>query len=200
MLQQQPYKIDIPRDKYSMSDIFSVKDLSPYHGDEDFDPRSDLSQGRRDDAEHPSIIPMDSTSTTLAPRGPMTRARAKAIEDKVSSLLSELPLSMHETWLLPKSELLCMIRYQEDPPEDAREDGQDPKSVEEENPWKKARTASRHRTSGQDPGHPSPGDLHGQPSTEETTVTGHPASSPDIRPPPEIRPKSRTSGTGVQGA
>ena len=33
------YKIDLPRDKYSMSDIFNVKDLSPYHGDEDFDPR-----------------------------------------------------------------------------------------------------------------------------------------------------------------
>ena len=93
-----------------------------------------------------------------------------------------------------------MIRYQEDPPEDAHEDGQDPKSKEEKNQWKKAKVASRHRTSGQDPGHPVPGDLHGQPSTEETTVTGHPASSPDIRPPPEIRPKSRTSGTGVQGA
>ena len=72
------YKIDLPRDKYNMSDIFNVKDLSPFHGDEDFDPRSDLSQGRGDDAEHPSIIPMDSTSTTLSPRGPMTRARARA--------------------------------------------------------------------------------------------------------------------------
>ena len=39
------YKIDIPRDKYNVSDIFNVKDLSPYHGDEDFDLRSDLSQG-----------------------------------------------------------------------------------------------------------------------------------------------------------
>ena len=39
------YKIDLPRDKYNVSDIFNVKDLSPYHGDETFDPRSDLSQG-----------------------------------------------------------------------------------------------------------------------------------------------------------
>ena len=39
------YKIDLPRDKYNVSDIFNVKDLAPYHGDEDFDPRSDLSQG-----------------------------------------------------------------------------------------------------------------------------------------------------------
>ena len=39
------YKIDLPSDKYNVSDIFIVKDLSPYHGDEAFDPRSDLSQG-----------------------------------------------------------------------------------------------------------------------------------------------------------
>ena len=39
------YKINIPHDKYSVSDIFNVKDLSPYLGDEAFDPRSDLSQG-----------------------------------------------------------------------------------------------------------------------------------------------------------
>ena len=39
------YKIDLPRDKDNVSDIFNVSDLSPYHGDEDFDPRSDLSHG-----------------------------------------------------------------------------------------------------------------------------------------------------------
>ena len=39
------YKIDLPRNKYNMSDIFNVSDLSPYHGDEDFDTRLNLSQG-----------------------------------------------------------------------------------------------------------------------------------------------------------
>jgi hypothetical protein len=39
------YKIDIPRDKYNVSDTFNVKDLSPFHGDADSDPRTDLSQG-----------------------------------------------------------------------------------------------------------------------------------------------------------
>lgn len=39
------YKIDIPRDKYTVSDIFNVKDLSPFHGDEVLDPRADLFQG-----------------------------------------------------------------------------------------------------------------------------------------------------------
>ena len=54
------------------------------------------------DAEHPTIIPMDAPTPPTTPLGPMKRARAKAIEDKVNSLLSELPLSMRETWLLPK--------------------------------------------------------------------------------------------------
>ena len=39
------YKVDIPRDKYNVSDTFNVKDLAKYHGDEDHDPWTDLSQG-----------------------------------------------------------------------------------------------------------------------------------------------------------
>lgn len=39
------YKIDILLDKYFVSDIFNVSDLAPYHGDEDQDPRVDLSPG-----------------------------------------------------------------------------------------------------------------------------------------------------------
>ena len=98
-----------------MSDIFNVKDLAPYHGDEAFDPRSDLSQGGGgDDAEHPFLIPMDVPTSPSTPLGPMTRPRAKAIEDKVNSLLSELPLPTYETWLLPHAETLCVIRYLEE--------------------------------------------------------------------------------------
>ena len=41
------YKIDLPSDKYNVSNIFNVKDLLPYHGDEAFDSRSDLCQGGR---------------------------------------------------------------------------------------------------------------------------------------------------------
>ena len=39
------YKIVLLRNEYNVSDVFNVKDLSPYHGDEAFNPRSDLSQG-----------------------------------------------------------------------------------------------------------------------------------------------------------
>ena len=149
------YKIDLPRNKYNVSDIFNVSDLSPYHGDEDFDPRSDIFRGRGDDAEYPSVVPMDLPSSHQAPRGPMTRAQARALKTEVTSLLSDISYDPLETWLLPKFGMLCMIRYQEDPREDAHEDGKDPKSMEEENQWKKARTTSRHRTSGHGPGHPA---------------------------------------------
>ena len=44
------------------SNYKSVHDYR-FHGDEVFDPRSDLSQGRGDDAEHPSFIPMYTTWT-----------------------------------------------------------------------------------------------------------------------------------------
>ena len=65
----------------------------------------------------------------------MTRARAKAIEDKVNSLLSELPLPTRETWLLPHSKTLCVIRcleashgtatYKSQDDEDHKHDGQE---------------------------------------------------------------------------
>ena len=57
---------------------------------------------------------MDLPTSPTTPLGPMIRARAKAIETKVNSLLSELPLSTYETWLLPQAETLCVIRYLEE--------------------------------------------------------------------------------------
>ena len=63
------------------------------------------------------------SSTT--PLGPMTRARAKAIEDKVNSRLSELPLPTYETWLLPHAETLCVIRYLEESHGTSTSNGQD---------------------------------------------------------------------------
>ena len=142
---------------------------------------------------------MDAPTPPPAPLGPMTRARAKAIEDKVNSLLSELPLSTHETWLLPKSEMLCMIRYHEGPPEDAHEDGQVPKSTDEENQRKEPRASPRPWTSSQGPGYPAPGAPsstatqsqkatgpgHPAPTTRTSSLSrapGYPATGPEIRP------------------
>ena len=160
---------------------------------------------------------MDLPSPHQASRGPMTRARARALETEVTSLLSDISYEPLETWLLPQSGMLCMIRYQEDPPADAHEDGQDPKSMEEKNQWNSknnlqtpdirpgpqtsgpwrstrpgiCRRSYRDRTSGVQPGHPAP--------------TRNPAKIPNIRHrrpgsieachvSPDIRRSPRTSG------
>ena len=98
-----------------------------------------------DDAEHPTIIPMDVSTSSATPLGPMTRARAKAIEDKVNSLLSELPLSTYETWLLPHAETLCVIKYLEGshgPAAPNRQDGKETKFNGQEGPLE----TPNHRT------------------------------------------------------
>ncbi|KAK1608011.1 hypothetical protein QYE76_031684 [Lolium multiflorum] len=105
------YVIDIPTSKYLVSNTFNVSDLSPYHGDEEEqESRTTLSQGG-DDAGWPSDT--SSPRPTSPPSGPMTRARAKAIHDKVNSLLTSLDLDTPLDGMLPHAETLCVIRYVE---------------------------------------------------------------------------------------
>ena len=160
---------------------------------------------------------MDLPSSHEVRRGPMTRARARALETEVTSFLSDITYDPLETWLLPKSGMLCMIRYQENPSEDARESGQVPKFTDEENQWKESRIASRPRTSDHDPGHPARGALSTSAAQPQApTSPRHPARSPEIRHPPgerqgqprypkhlaprespNIRPDARTSGLPI---
>ena len=55
---------------------------------------------------------MDLSSSHQVSSGPMTRARARALETDVTSLLSHFHFDAHETWLLPQMETLCILRYQ----------------------------------------------------------------------------------------
>ena len=96
------------------SNYKSVHDIR-LHGDEDHDPRSDLSQGGGgDDAEHPTFIPKYTLTTLQDPREHKMRPQLDTIGHKVNSLLSEPSLSTCETWLLPPTCVLCMIRYLEE--------------------------------------------------------------------------------------
>jgi hypothetical protein len=47
----------------------------------------------------------------------MTRARARAIQSEVTSLLLESSLHTNEIWSLPQAETLCVIRYTDQPEE-----------------------------------------------------------------------------------
>ena len=83
----------------------------------------------------------------------MTRARARALETKVNSLLSELPLTMHENWLLPQAETLCVIRCLEEghgPTTFNGQDSEDAKFTEQEEELlevRRLRTTDEPRTS-----------------------------------------------------
>lgn len=67
---------------------------------------------------------MDTTPTLQAPSGPMTRARARAIKTKVSSLLSDFHFDALGTWLLPQTKTLCMLTYQGNSHGEAKDQGQ----------------------------------------------------------------------------
>ncbi|KAE8801897.1 hypothetical protein D1007_22404 [Hordeum vulgare] len=58
------------------------------------------------------IIPMDTTPTSQATSGPMTRAHALAIETQVTSLLNDYSFDTNGTWVLPQVETLCMLKYE----------------------------------------------------------------------------------------
>ena len=79
--------------------------------------------GGAEDAEHPKVIPMDLPSSPQVPSGPMTHARARALKTEVTSLLSQFPFETHNTWLLPQTETLCILRYQGTSHEEAKEQG-----------------------------------------------------------------------------
>ena len=105
------------------SNYKSVHD-NRFHGDEDHDPRSNLSQGGGgDDAEHPTFIPMYTPTTLQAPRGHMTRPRTYAIGHKVNSLLFEPSLSAYETRLLPHAWTLHTLRYNQDDHGESKDQG-----------------------------------------------------------------------------
>ena len=105
------YVIDIPQSKYLVSNTFNVSDLSPYHGEnEDLESRTTLSQGGGDDTAQPTVTTPPTPSSP--PSGPMTRARAKAIHDKVNSFLSMCDIDPTLDGTLPHANALCILRYE----------------------------------------------------------------------------------------
>ncbi|KAK1602150.1 hypothetical protein QYE76_017193 [Lolium multiflorum] len=144
------YVIDIPTSKYLVSNTFNISDLSPHHGDEEGqESRTTLSQGGGDDV---APLTNDTTSRpTSPPSGPMTRARAKAIHDKVNSLLTTLDLGTPLDGLLPHADVLCVIRYKAH---------QDPE--EDETPWPKEGEEQQNLEMYMEPKPTSPEDRQGR--------------------------------------
>jgi hypothetical protein len=112
------YKIDLPSDEFGVSNSFNVADLTPCYGDDLDASRTMPFQGGEDDEDIPS-------STTHSPIeevavqdksnevriGPMTRSRTKQLEQQVNSLLLDYDVSDYESFILPKSMYVCILRF-----------------------------------------------------------------------------------------
>jgi hypothetical protein len=67
------------------------------------------------DEDIPTPTPAAAKDTSNDVRiGPMTRARAKLLEQQVNSLLAEPDIFINENFILPKLMYLCMIRFTEE--------------------------------------------------------------------------------------
>jgi len=114
------YKIDLPGDEFGVSNTFNVADLAPYYGEDLGASRSTPFQGGEDDEGIPSSLPSSPIADQVAVQdkpnelriGPMTRARAKLLEQQVNSLLVEYDIFINENFILPKSLHICMIRFE----------------------------------------------------------------------------------------
>jgi hypothetical protein len=65
----------------------------------------------------PTTLPTSSTTlptSTPTPTGPITRCRAKKIQQEVHALLCELKLNYNDNFMLPKSCMLILLRYVEE--------------------------------------------------------------------------------------
>jgi hypothetical protein len=118
------YSIDIPiAELGDVSNSFNVADLSPYDGEDLGASRSTPFEGGGDDEDIPTIDPSPphEIEQSIAAKkksndeiriGPITRARAKLIEQQVNLLLIESDYFVNENCLLPKSLYVCMIRFE----------------------------------------------------------------------------------------
>jgi hypothetical protein len=118
----ETYKIDLPP-SYGVSNTFNVANLFPFTGEHTSESRTTPFQGEEDDTTMPlnNMLqpPSQATSTQVQPTsspaqvfdGPITRSRAKKLQQEVHVLLYEFQLITNENFMLPKSCMLILLRF-----------------------------------------------------------------------------------------
>ena len=119
----------------------------------------------------------------------MTRARARAIENEVDSLLFKFWSDSHENWVLPHKDLLCILGYQGDDREKEKVKVRASMEQEKEGEDKKNEGKESLDTPGARAGGPR---VPGRAAKGRANPTGHPGCTaslaPDARQPPGPRP------------
>jgi hypothetical protein len=126
------YKIELP-DDYGVSTTFNVADLAPYFGPEESESRTTPFQEGEDDevistsfAQSQVNQGHDIKDVTLEQEqlniGPITRSRAKKLQQQVTSLLAEFKIHANENCLLPKSCTFIVLRFTHKDMDDTQEE------------------------------------------------------------------------------
>jgi hypothetical protein len=116
------YKIELPGDDYAVSSTFNVADLSPFFGGDNAASRTTPFQVGEADEGISTILPHSPISNQDTkdnlqdiriemPTGPITRARAKQLQQQVNLILNEYNNLFSENFILPKSSILFVLRY-----------------------------------------------------------------------------------------
>ena len=134
--------------------------------------------------EHPTFIPIYTTTSPQAPSAHMLRPQAYAIGPKVNSLLSESSLSACKTWMLLQARTLCILRYTRGDHGEPKDQGQ--ACAEAKEGEGRRDSCYRPRTSG-----PSP-DIRPDPRKSGAHHRTHPKLN---RVSPDIQPEARTFGS-----
>ena len=88
-INENAYKVDLPAD-FEVSPTFNIADLKPYLGEEDdLESKTTQMQEGEDDEDINTIN--TSTPKQVPITGPITRARARQLNNQVSSFLSLCP-------------------------------------------------------------------------------------------------------------
>jgi hypothetical protein len=100
------YEIDLPS-TYGVSTSFHVTDLSPFFGLEEsrMTPFQEGEDGKDITAMHASSSLKDTNQE------PLTRSRAKKLQEQVNSFLIDCNFNTYENVILPKCPILMMLRF-----------------------------------------------------------------------------------------
>jgi hypothetical protein len=103
------YEVDLPS-THGVSTSFNIADLSPFLRVEES--RMTPFQEREDDVDIPRVTQVDEDNTPInRNQGPITRSRAKKLQQEVNSLLAEINFNISENVILPKCSTLVVLSY-----------------------------------------------------------------------------------------